>query len=469
MASTTDRAALAFALFSLIGSALSATESAETPTPVLERAIEKRVLSATLEVVPARDIREGNYGTAFAIGPGQFVTAAHVIEDFVGGAFGLPALQDARGRRYPIDAIERFNNEDDFALVLSKSAPSADALVTREARPAPDEPLWFVGRRKNGGIEARTARYPSPADGQADDPLIVRFVGNLDRGFSGGPLVDRSGAVRGVVTHGVPGKSGAATLIKAVTDGDHAVLSPYTLIAELGVRASQKILYLTTLPKGASFEAFGDALLAARPRAYRRALFDPADPSTTLFVFLGDAAPSICAMLNGKRCEAPPRSSEPLELWRVAPQFLEPDAASQVVPTGAGVYNIHGVIVVRDASSAKPATSLRENERLHLKLARDAFNDAELRRRLDSDYESLRDARTERPDADDYQDTHKRTWKVRTWKLRNEPFSIVSLARETDDQLGHIVLVSVVRSSQIDGASVLVRYVANFTRAVPGN
>jgi hypothetical protein len=71
--------------------------------------------------------------------------------------------------------------------------------------------------------------------------------------------------------------------------------------------------------------------------------------------------------------------------------------------------------------------------------------------------------------TEDYIDTQGRSWTARTWKLRHEDFSIVSLGRETDDQRGHIVLVCVVRFSQVDGATVLLKYVANFRYAATPN
>src|SRR5215469_5364120 len=53
-------------------------------------------------------------GTAFAIGPNRFVTAAHVIRLGMGSQFGPPAVRDGAGEVYAIDQVIKFSQQQDF-------------------------------------------------------------------------------------------------------------------------------------------------------------------------------------------------------------------------------------------------------------------------------------------------------------------------------------------------------------------
>lgn len=460
------RAVLACALLSMLAAACS-LGSPSPSSPPLGREVADRVIRATLEVAPEERRPKGDYGTGFAIGNGEFVTAAHVIEDFIGST-GQPALLDAQGRRHPIEQIVRFSNEDDFAVIRSRGAPSGEPLTLNAMPPAVGDRLWFAGRKMGGGIEVRDARLQSITEGEYLEPPLLQFAGAVERGFSGGPLFDSSGAVRGVVSIGSPeNRWGKATSIRALTDAEptKSQLSPYALISALGVRASRNLLYSVELPENVSYEEFAAALIKARHRLYRKALFDPDDPPEADFVLLGPQAGPICAMLNGKPCTDTPSGARPAQLWRFAPEYLEPPLAQAIHPDRPGTYNIHGAILIRDALSSKPVASLNDNPGMHLRLARKSFDDAMVRTSLNTDYEPLLAARVESPTSERYRDTHNRDWIARTWKLEDEDFSIVSLGRETDDKRGHITLACVVRMSRVDGASVLLKYVANFTLA----
>jgi hypothetical protein len=322
-----------------------------------------------------------------------------------------------------------------------------------------------------GGIEVRDASLQSITEARYPEPPLLRFAGAVERGFSGGPLFDRAGAVRGVVSTGSPVEQwGQATSIRALTDVEptRSLLSPYALIYGLGVRASHSagnFLYSVELPENVPYDEFAAALLKARRTLYRRALFDPDDPPDADFILLGPEAGEICHMLNGKPCTGARSTARPAQLWRFVPEYLEPPSSQTIQPDRPGTFNIHGAILVRDALSARPVASLNGDANMHLRLARRTFEDAMVRVSLSSDYEPLLAASAEPPKSERYRDTHERDWIARTWKLADEDFSIVSLGRETDDKRGHIVLACVVRMSRVDGASVLLKYVANFTLA----
>src|SRR5271170_2156738 len=57
-----------------------------------------------LELIPyqQRIDKYRSIGTAFAIGPNRYVTAAHVIDLGIGSQFGPPALRDTSGKVYEV-------------------------------------------------------------------------------------------------------------------------------------------------------------------------------------------------------------------------------------------------------------------------------------------------------------------------------------------------------------------------------
>src|SRR5690606_18074656 len=71
-----------------------------------------------LELLPfaQRNDKYQPIGTAFAIGPGRFVTAAHVTGAASGSLLGIPALRDAQGNIHPIDRVTRFSLHEDFIV-----------------------------------------------------------------------------------------------------------------------------------------------------------------------------------------------------------------------------------------------------------------------------------------------------------------------------------------------------------------
>ena len=78
-----------------------------------------------LELIPfqERNDKYRSVGTAFAISPNTFVTAAHVIGLGITSQFGAPAIRDGDGRVYPIDRILKYSNHEDFVLFTVSGAP----------------------------------------------------------------------------------------------------------------------------------------------------------------------------------------------------------------------------------------------------------------------------------------------------------------------------------------------------------
>ncbi len=186
-------------------------------TPQIQRA----VAAATFEVVlrkPAHDPlsyakplprelipyqqRTDKYrqvGTAFALGSGTYVTAAHVLEAAVDSQYGNPALRGPNGTVYPVASIVKFSMDEDYAVFTLKGAPPPARLKWNQS-PQLDEPVFAVGNALGEGIVIRSGLYTSETpETQAGRWQWIRFSAPASPGDSGGPLLDARGKVIGVV------------------------------------------------------------------------------------------------------------------------------------------------------------------------------------------------------------------------------------------------------------------------------
>jgi hypothetical protein len=89
-----------------------------------------------LELMPYRERTDKfqSIGTAFAIGPNRFVSAAHVISAGNGSQYGPLALRDATGITYRIDKIIKYSSREDYAVFSVIAAPILVPLETRSPR-----------------------------------------------------------------------------------------------------------------------------------------------------------------------------------------------------------------------------------------------------------------------------------------------------------------------------------------------
>lgn len=201
------------------------TADAAALTPELQ----KQVRSATFEVVmhkPAMDSvtyekplplellpfaeRNDAYwplGTAFAMAPDTFVTAAHVLIAGVGSQFGVPAIRDTEGRVYTIDRVMKFALQEDYAVFTVSGAPAVTAFAV-STTPAIDDPVFAVGNALGEGVVIRdgllTSLTPEAQDGRWK---WLRFSAAASPGNSGGPLLDAAGRVIGVVAAKSPNEN----------------------------------------------------------------------------------------------------------------------------------------------------------------------------------------------------------------------------------------------------------------------
>jgi TonB family protein len=146
-------------------------------------------------------------GTAFAISPNTYVTAAHVLTAGVDSQYGAPALRAADGTVHPIATIEKFSASEDFVVFSLADALNPLPLSTNRS-PHLDDPVLAVGNALGEGIVIRdglfTSETPEAQDGRWK---WIRFSAAASPGNSGGPLLDAAGHVIGVVVMKSPNEN----------------------------------------------------------------------------------------------------------------------------------------------------------------------------------------------------------------------------------------------------------------------
>ena len=212
-------------VFGLIATLQCATASAATLAP----GVQQKLANSTFEVVLAKPVSDQltyekalplelipyrertdkfqSIGTAFAIGPNRFVSAAHVIGAGNGSQYGPLALRDAAGVTHQIDKIIKYSSGEDYAVFSVLGAPAVMPLETR-SRPPLNTPVFAVGNALGEGIVVRDGLYTSETPEELEGRWQwLRFSAAASPGNSGGPLIDRNGKVVGVVVRKSPNEN----------------------------------------------------------------------------------------------------------------------------------------------------------------------------------------------------------------------------------------------------------------------
>jgi hypothetical protein len=161
------------------------------------------------ELLPFQERNDQYYsvGSAFSIGNNRFVTAAHVLATGIGSLWGSPALRDANGRVYPIDKIEKFSLARDFIVFTVSGNPNSGVLKIN-TQPLLHEAVYAVGNALGTGVVVRDGVYTSMTPEDLDGRWKwLRFSAAASPGNSGGPLLDKDGAILGVVLMKSPGEN----------------------------------------------------------------------------------------------------------------------------------------------------------------------------------------------------------------------------------------------------------------------
>src|SRR3990170_2063037 len=154
-----------------------------------------------LDLIPY-SIRTDKYysvGTAFAIGPNQFASAAHVMYLDFDSQFKEVFLRDKEGKVYSIDKILKYSDHRDFVVFSLKNKKAAQFFQINES-PRVNDKIYAVGNALGQGVVIRDGLYTSdtPED-ESGEWKWIRFSAAASPGNSGGPLLDKDGKVIGIV------------------------------------------------------------------------------------------------------------------------------------------------------------------------------------------------------------------------------------------------------------------------------
>ena len=210
------------------------TLATASPTPNQSPAAEDELLAGTKNSIVRIEGVDcaGTYqtGTGFFVQPGLIATAYHVVEDQQ--SIAVRTLSTRTGSDHVFAAeVVGFNESADVALVRVDDDDS-EVLAPAATDPAVNSAVVSIGYPKGLPLGLETGRITAVdqdivvVEGEDRRPLsgVLRFTAPASAATGGGPLVDGSGAVVGLVDSGftegsqvhyaVPG-----TTVKALTDG----------------------------------------------------------------------------------------------------------------------------------------------------------------------------------------------------------------------------------------------------------
>lgn len=169
------------------------------PKPVNDPLSYEKPLPLDLLPYQFRNDKYFSIGTAFALGHGRYVTAAHVLSAGIGSLWGTPAIREANGKVHAIGKIVKFSLAEDFVMFTLDDETAAKGLVV-DAHPMLNQVVYAVGNALGTGVVIRDGLYTSDTPEEQDGRWKwMRFSAAASPGNSGGPLLDPHGKVIGVV------------------------------------------------------------------------------------------------------------------------------------------------------------------------------------------------------------------------------------------------------------------------------
>ena len=170
------------------------------PKPTQDSLTYERPLPFELLPFAERNDRYHSIGTAFAIGPNRYLTAAHVLGLGHQTQFDEPALRDRAGNLYAIDQIFGFDLNRDVVLFSLHNAPAIKPM-SLHPNPQLNSVVFAVGNAMGEGVVVRDGLFTSTTPENLDGEWKwLRFSAAASPGNSGGPLLDQQGRVIGLIT-----------------------------------------------------------------------------------------------------------------------------------------------------------------------------------------------------------------------------------------------------------------------------
>jgi serine protease Do len=426
----------------------------------LDSGTEKAVRAATFQFrAPGGGFRSKDLvGTAFAIGPNEFVTAAHFFDKAIGSHFGHPVLMDSNQARYQVADILQFSEQQDYVIFSLERPPRVKPLPIRQSDQT-ELDLFFAGWRSDGRVIIERGTFSGVTrDEESRQFDWLRFSGPVWGGVGGGPLLDGSGRVIGIVQGSARnGDANYAVPIGVLhaggPEGAH-IHATEMLRSLMPVVSSVKPLE-ADIPLPLSFEKFSHELEQLRLAYFDREIGSLLEATRRNFVLIGEGAAEVCNLLNGESCECRARTGVSGVL---VVDDVRANELMRQVNTGKYVLKVAGAVVLRiqEGSDAEARRhDLSSDPLLHLRLALkgQAAPDLPLE-------ETAKAASRATADQDRvYIDFRDRTWHMRTWSLTDQDLELVSLARKLPD--GYVILTRTVPAALSYAAELQLKFVAN--------
>lgn len=244
-------------------------------------------------------IRTDDYwsmGTAFAIGPNTFISAAHVFSLREPSLYRDFYLRDREGNVYTPDKVIKYSAERDF-IVFTLKDYSVENYFSTNREPKLNSRVFAVGNAHGEGIVIRDGRFTSTTPEEFDGAwLWLRFSAAASPGNSGGPLLDDQGRVIGIVLRKSENENlNFALPIGEVLDADEnmaVVHVPHAYRLEhLDARVIGKMDYETQLPL--TIAQLNAKLVAADQKNSERMLEQLLDENREHLFPAGEGAESV--------------------------------------------------------------------------------------------------------------------------------------------------------------------------------
>src|SRR3954469_2149270 len=280
--------------------------AASAPGWALSFGTDNAVRAATFEFYAPGAVNgaKGLVGTAFAIGPNRFVTTAHLLDTAVGSRFGHPVLVDSRRVEYPIAEVLQYSEARDYVIFSLKHPPRVTPLQVSSDASAPGQ-IYFTGWRVNGAITTERGAY----SGLTSDWL--RFSGPVWGAAGGGPVINESGRVIGVVQgvslNGEPNYAVPIDMLQREAPNTGQLHST-ELLRPLMPTVSAVEPLQAAIPLPLTWNDFSREVQQLRRAYYDRMVGPLLEATRRRFVLTGDTAADTCSFLNGARCQCKPRS-----------------------------------------------------------------------------------------------------------------------------------------------------------------
>jgi len=209
-----------------------------------------------LHLIPFH-IRNDEYnsiGTAFAVGPHLYMTAAHVLSLEGSTQQENLFIRDTSGTVYKIDRIYKYDTHRDFAL-FSVEGRESESWLKMEDNIGMNIPVFAIGNAHGEGVIIRegllTSRTPESLNGEWK---WLRYSAAASPGNSGGPLTDKEGNVIGIVTAKSENENLNYALPLSETGSDDSYRALYRLDYNYMIPVSQaryreERIFETALPK----------------------------------------------------------------------------------------------------------------------------------------------------------------------------------------------------------------------------